>query len=97
MNLVQRFLRRLRYKVHLDSEYWRKLRRQALKRAQNRCEWITRTGRRCTATNRLEVHHLHYRTFGREQLEDVQVLCPRHHAIADRRRAEATQKRRKRR
>lgn len=82
--------RRAAYEAHLRSDYWRSLRERALQRAGHRCEWVMergpRTGLRCAATSHLEVHHLHYQTFGRERLEDVRVLCPAHHAIADRRR-----------
>lgn len=80
---------RERYARHLRSDVWARLRRAALQRAGWRCTWVTRTGRRCTATTNLEVHHLHYRTFERETLQDVQVLCHRHHQIADRQRASA--------
>ncbi|MEI8165505.1 MAG: hypothetical protein WCG26_03965 [Chloroflexales bacterium] len=81
--------RRAAYEAHLRSDAWAELRRRALARATGRCEWVTRTGNRCTCTKRLEVHHLHYRSFGHEALTDVQVLCQRHHAIADRRRRAA--------
>lgn len=83
--------RRAAYERHLRSDAWRALRARALARAGHRCEWVMergpRRGRRCGCEAGLEVHHLHYRTFGREALEDVQVLCPAHHEIADRRRA----------
>lgn len=85
--------RRAAYERHLHSDYWRQLRRRALARAQQRCEWMTRTGNRCTCTRELQVHHLHYDTFGHERLADVQVLCVRHHEIADRRRKQEMQQR----
>jgi hypothetical protein len=31
----------------------------------------------------LQVHHRHYKTLGREQPEDVEVLCPACHRVAD--------------
>lgn len=83
--------RRAAYEAHLRSDYWLALRRQALARARHRCEWVLergpKRGQRCGCVEHLEVHHQHYATFGHETLADVQVLCPAHHAIADRRRA----------
>ena len=31
----------------------------------------------------LELHHVHYRSLGSEQPEDVKLLCPECHAAAD--------------
>jgi len=44
--------------------------------------WKLETGKceRCGGTDRLEVHHLHYRTLANEQRADVQVLCRSCHA-----------------
>lgn len=39
-------------------------------------------------TLRLDVHHLHYFSFGHETLDDVQVLCRSCHDEADRERRE---------
>jgi hypothetical protein len=89
--------RRAAYTAHLRSAYWQALRQRALTRATHQCEWIARTGNRCRVTRGLEVHHTHYATFGHETLLDVCVLCPTHHAIADRRRRKENERRKSRR
>jgi 5-methylcytosine-specific restriction endonuclease McrA len=35
----------------------------------------------------LELHHKHYHSLGREQLEDVELLCPKCHKAAGEARA----------
>lgn len=62
------------YEEHLRSEEWwhRRLLMYAFTRWA--CEW-------CGAENQgLHVHHVHYRTLGRETPRDLLVLCERCHA-----------------
>ena len=61
------------YVEYLDSPEWWSIRRAAMRRAQFRCEQEKPGDARHEGP--LDVHHLHYRTLGCEQLEDVQVLC----------------------
>ena len=65
------------YHEWINSMEWRRFARRQLTRCDYHCE-------RCGAhTTDLEVHHLHYRTFGgRETPEDVQVLCVLCHRLA---------------
>ncbi len=65
-------LRRLRsmpYGLYLKTPHWRRTRKQALKRAEYRCE-------RCHRSNRvLHVHHTTYERRGREKKGDLEVVC----------------------
>jgi hypothetical protein len=88
---------RARYNAYIYSDAWRLVRGRVLLRADHRCEWVARTGNRCKATRGLQVHHLHYRNLGHEPLEDLLALCPKHHAMADRRREREVEAARKRR
>lgn len=77
------------YSHALSRPAWRDkrvgLRPRALDRAGYRCEHRARLLRlRCPARGRLEVHHLTYKNFPKEQLDDLQVLCRLHHARAGR-------------
>ena len=65
---------------YYQSEEWKIVRAFALQRSGNRCEW-------CGASGVLEVHHLTYDNLYSEKPEDLQVLCKKHHKIADRKRA----------
>ena len=65
------------YLEYLESPEWWTIRRNAMRRAQWRCENEKLGEPRHEGP--LEVHHLHYRTLGCEQLDDVQVLCPACH------------------
>jgi hypothetical protein len=38
---------------------------------------------RCDATTNLQLHHLHYNTFGQEMLADVLLVCDRCHKILE--------------
>jgi hypothetical protein len=46
---------------------------------------------RCPSTCDLELHHLTYERFGREQPSDLQILCPVCHDRADQERMEASE------
>lgn len=54
--------------AYLKSEKWKGLRRRAIDRADFKCE-------RCGSAVNLEVHHLTYKRFGHEELDDLVVLC----------------------
>jgi hypothetical protein len=76
------------YNDYLRSDWWQYIRVQALDAAGWRCEYRNwqRTGRRCKATEHLDVHHLTYERLGDEQPEDLIVLCRRHHTYVHRER-----------
>lgn len=79
------------YKEYINSKEWRKLRALKLEQAGERCE---RCGLSKWST-KLEVHHIDYKHFKRERLEDLQVLCPECHASADEERVEKREEKRK--
>lgn len=65
------------YQEYLKSETWLAKRAVALERALHRCQ-ICNTGRD------LEVHHRKYpETLGQEPVEDLTVLCHKHHSMFD--------------
>lgn len=57
-----------RYEHYTLSGAWRKRRKRKLKSVKHTCE-------RCGSKVRLQVHHKHYRTVGREKNSDLEVLC----------------------
>ena len=63
-----------RYRLYLRSFAWKQRRQGALRRAENRCEL-------CPATSRLQVHHVTYTRCGKEQVEDLRVLCKSCHDV----------------
>lgn len=77
------------YRNYLNSAAWHKRRRQRLLLADGKCEfcptleykWHLIPGDRCSSTDRLEVHHLHYNTLGHEADSDLEVLCRKHHIL----------------
>lgn len=62
------------YPFYLKTIHWQKLRYQALRRADNKCQL-------CSNTEDLEVHHNTYENKWREPLEDLVVLCHDHHEL----------------
>lgn len=60
------------YEASLASPRWRWLRERVIERDGGRCAL-------CAETERLEVHHLHYRTMGREAGDELLTLCARCH------------------
>lgn len=56
------------YGEYLVSPWWKTKRGQKLKSVGNRCQ-------RCNNQERLQVHHLHYRSLWREKNSDLEVLC----------------------
>lgn len=67
----------LDYQAYLLSEKWQQKRRAALKRAGYKCQYCGKSG------IPLQVHHLHYRNFGKEKPNDLRVACEDCHPIAD--------------
>ncbi len=65
-----------RYQQYINSPKWRRKRMKILKERGWKCE-------DCGSTNRLEVHHLHYRTFKNERSKDLKVLCRFCHSLVD--------------
>ena len=62
------------YKKYLLGSWWKKKRVDKLRSIGWKCE-------RCFATKKLEVHHRHYKTLGREKNRDLEVLCGKCHDI----------------
>lgn len=56
------------YAKYLQSPHWQRIRGEALERSKFRCQL-------CAASWKLNVHHNTYKNKGREQPEDVIVLC----------------------
>lgn len=56
------------YYEYLESEQWQIVRNAAFATHGQKCQI-------CHRTDRLQVHHLHYRTVFREQPCDLEVLC----------------------
>jgi len=70
-----------RYHQRISSAQWKSLKRKVIEQRGNRCE-------RCAEERvSLALHHLHYRSFGNEQPEDVDLLCRECHTGADKARA----------
>ena len=68
-----------KYLEYISSAKWKRLRDAKIESVGSVCD-------RCGISKfsaRLEVHHLHYRTFKQERLEDLQVLCHKCHEFAD--------------
>ncbi len=55
------------YDAYLASKHWKHTRQRAL-RHYRECEI-------CGETTGLHVHHKHYKSLGKEVMEDLQVLC----------------------
>jgi hypothetical protein len=66
-----------RYHQRISSVQWKSLKREIIKQRGNGCE-------RCGQVSAsLALHHVHYRSLGSEQPEDVELLCPECHTRAD--------------
>lgn len=66
---------RMPYEDYLASVHWSVTRRLMLAHAKCRCN-------KCPRRKQLEVHHLHYRTKGKEGVQDLLVLCEKCHSSA---------------
>lgn len=60
------------YSIYLASEAWDKKRQHRLLLSNRRCE-------ACGCTEKLHVHHLTYERIFKEEMDDLMVLCSRHH------------------
>ncbi len=63
--------RSLGFKTYIDylqGKWWKGKRLQKLQSVRHRCE-------RCSSTKKLQVHHKHYKSLGREKNKDLEVLC----------------------
>jgi hypothetical protein len=83
------------YQRYLQSAAWQATRGRRLALSGNRCEFrsldeyfLKYEGERCAATTDLHVHHLHYRSLGAEQDNDLEVLCCFHHLVREAEKAE---------
>lgn len=90
------------YKAHIASPEWAAIRKAALERARHRCQFCGLSRDRLRLIGRhLEVHHNNYRNLGKEQPEDLIVLCAGGrgacHALADKQRRAHSHARRDRR
>lgn len=61
------------YRIYMQSPEWAERRKAKLTEAGYHCE-------RCPSRERLEVHHRSYQNFGRERMEELEVLCHDCHA-----------------
>lgn len=77
-----------RYHQRVSSAQWKILKRKVIEQRGNRCEHCGHV------SASLELHHVHYRSFGSEQPEDVKLLCPECHKEADEARAAKSQPKR---
>jgi len=69
-----------RYDAYISGPKWAALKARVLARRGPKCE-------RCGASGvPLDLHHLHYQTFGRERHKDVQLVCRPCHEIEDKER-----------
>jgi len=67
------------YQEYINSRKWKLIRESKLKETEYKCE-------KCGVSKyskKLEVHHLHYQTMGRERMCDLMVLCQECHRLAD--------------
>lgn len=59
------------YSEYLQTNWWKNKSRE-IRSVINKCEL-------CGSKDKLQVHHLHYRTLYKEQYTDLQVLCDNCH------------------
>lgn len=64
------------YTDYLHSNIWRQRRQAKLEQADNKCQY-------CGEKDYLQVHHLTYKHLGNEASNELVVLCPAHHWVAD--------------
>ena len=64
------------YKRYLQTEHWKKLRFEVLKRSGGRCE---RCGYRPWKRGVLQVHHKTYDNVGHETVDDLICVCAKCH------------------
>ena len=74
--------RRQEYVRRMAGDEWKASRRRWIRLAGGKCQYDGG----CTETEHtvgLHIHHLTYDNWPKERDEDVQVLCPDHHAVAE--------------
>jgi 5-methylcytosine-specific restriction endonuclease McrA len=67
-------LKRIPYSEYLQSAHWQRIRKEALRRAVDRCQV-------CNNSSKLNVHHRTYAHRGEEREGDVVVLCHACHEL----------------
>lgn len=60
------------YRKYLRSPEWKSKREELFKLRGKKCEM-------CGSTEKIHVHHLTYERIGDETMQDLQVLCEKHH------------------
>lgn len=60
------------YHEYLKSPEWKEFRKKAFAHYGRKCS-------KCPATKTLQIHHLHYNNIFHELIEDVIVVCKKHH------------------
>jgi hypothetical protein len=78
------------YQEYIKSAQWKKKRAQKIAEVGEQCQ-------RCQLTNwsvKIGVHHKTYEHFKNEPMEDLEVLCPECHDLADKERAEEAEQKR---
>ena len=65
-----------KYDDYISSAAWRAKRKQKLESVGHCCQVIG-----CKLREELECHHLTYKRFGDERMDDLVILCDIHHAI----------------
>lgn len=65
------------YREYLESPHWLTVKAQKISASNQLCD-------ACRTDKRLEVHHLHYGSIGKEQLSDLMLLCRDCHHFAHR-------------
>jgi hypothetical protein len=75
-------MKKSEYREYLHSDHWRELRRELLGEISNceRCR-VPRWLSELVYDQDLHLHHKTYKNIGREEWEDLEVLCPRCHDI----------------
>jgi 5-methylcytosine-specific restriction endonuclease McrA len=71
------------YLATLKSQAWRELKERKQEECGFACEICE------TPSDRLELHHRHYRSIGKEKTTDVQLLCRQCHETEDQKRIHA--------
>lgn len=74
------------YEDYLKSDHWQRVRIQKLLKANINDQWnvIKCEYKDCglfVPLQAINIHHLHYRTVGKESLEDLQVVCRSCHGV----------------
>lgn len=91
VNVKRKTKRQQEYRAHLASAEYKHARKEALWRAEHRCEYREPTKSaahvfltdRCTATAELQAHHLRYPKTRLLEAKDLLILCKHHHALVE--------------